>query len=275
MKGEISPIEIIKATPKNNCGECGFDTCMAFATSVVRKTVKYDKCPYLQPDTNLKQSLEEIFKTETKKRAPGVNALTNLEKKLLQINLKESAKKLGLIFYEKNYMEIVKIKYLDTDVELHKTANSIKLTKENKEEVDIYDKILILNYLYFAGEKGLTGEWVGMEGIPNSISKVKALEKGALKPFREFFSKKLDLLEKRIKELPHKILNQDNCIADICAIIYVFPMLPIRINFWDASDEDGFEAEVKYLYDKNVMNYLDLESLVFASEKLTEKIIGE
>ena len=274
MKDEVSPIQIIKGTLKNNCGDCGFNTCMAFATAVVRRTASYTKCPYLEVDNQTEKLLKSLFENEKRERLPGINALTNLEKKLKEIDFKKACERLGLNYVEKDNGIIIAINYLGEIVELLKKDNKLTLIKKSGENIDIYDKILIYNYVYFSGDKGLSNEWVGMESLPNSISKVKALEKGALKPFRDYFTNNLELLKKRIKNFPHKFLKEsEGCIADLCIIIYVFPKLPIRINFWDATDEEGFEAQVKFLFDKNVLSFLDLESLVFASEKLTEKII--
>ncbi len=274
MKDEVSPIQIIKGTLKNNCGDCGFNTCMAFATAVVRRTASYTKCPYLKLDNQTKKLLKSIFENDTKKRAPGINALTNLEEKLKDIDFKKACEKLGLNYVEQDNGIVVIINYLGDVVKLSKKDDKLTLSKESGEDIDIYDKILIYNYIYFSGDKDLSGEWVGMESLPNSISKVKALEKGALKPFRDYFTNNLELLKKRMKNFSHKFLKEsEGCIADLCIIIYVFPKLPVRINFWDATEEEGFEAQVKFLFDKNVLSFLDLESLVFASEKLTEKII--
>ena len=273
MKDEISPIELLKALPKNNCGECGFNTCMAFATALVRRTTDIKKCPYIKIDNSLQEKLKIHFSENNIERKPGMHALTMLESKIMEIDLKHKSKNLNLVFREENGKEIVKINYLDTTVLLVRTNDKIELTEENLEPLDIYDRILIFNYIYFAGDKGLSGDWVGMEGLPNSISKVKALKKGAEEPIAQYFSGKLELLKDRVKKFPHKFLGEDECVSDICFIIYIFPMLPIRVNFYNKSEEDGFEASAKFLYDKNVISYLDLESLVFASEKLTEKLI--
>ncbi len=37
--------------------------------------------------------------------------------------------------------------------------------------------------------------------------------------------------------------------------------------------EDGFEARVKILFDQNVMDFLDLESLVFAAERMADCLL--
>ena len=275
MKDEITPIEILKATPRNNCKECGFETCMAFATSLVRRNTKTDKCPYLEISKELKEKLAKHFSEGNIERKPGMNALTMLENKIKELDLAQTSENLKLDYESDSNKEILRIKYLDTVVELKKVRENLILKKDNGEEIDIYDKILVYNYIFFSGDKGLSGEWVGMESLPNSISKVKALEKGAAAPLREHFSGKLDLLKQKIIKYPHKIIGKEDCIADLCFVIYLFPMLPVRINFWDAMEEEDFEASVKFLYDKNAISYLDLESLVFASEKITEKLIEQ
>ncbi len=57
------------------------------------------------------------------------------------------------------------------------------------------------------------------------------------------------------------------------ALVHVLPQIPQQILFWDEDREDGFEAKVKILYPANVLDYLDLESLVFTSERMAEIII--
>ncbi len=275
MRGEISPVDILKILPKNNCGECGLNTCMAFATSVTRKTIDYKKCPYIRLTKDLEEKIKSYLKEESIERAPGIHALTNLEKNIINLDFQNVAKKLDLIYEKKESLEVLKIFYIDTLVYLFKQNNKLELKKDNNEDFDIYDKILIYNYIFFAGDKGIAGEWIAMENMPNSISKVSALKKGAEIPIKEYFKGRLNLLKERADKLGGKILDKNECVADICIVFYIFPKLPIRINFYDELKEEGMDASVKFLYDKNVLDYLDLESLVFSSEKLTEKLIGE
>ena len=43
------------------------------------------------------------------------------------------------------------------------------------------------------------------------------------------------------------------------------------VLFWDEEKEDNFPAKVKVLFDEKVMDYLDIESLVFACERMAER----
>jgi Na+-translocating ferredoxin:NAD+ oxidoreductase RNF subunit RnfB len=41
----MGPLEILRRTPKNNCGRCGYPTCLAFAAAVAREGEEPSRCP--------------------------------------------------------------------------------------------------------------------------------------------------------------------------------------------------------------------------------------
>ncbi len=49
-KMKISALQLFKHLPRTNCGECGFPTCLAFATQVVVEGADLSGCPYLSPE---------------------------------------------------------------------------------------------------------------------------------------------------------------------------------------------------------------------------------
>ncbi|HCX65208.1 MAG TPA: acetyl-CoA synthase subunit gamma [Eubacteriaceae bacterium] len=52
----LSGIEIFKLTPRTNCKECGFPTCMAFSMKVAAGAVEIEKCPYISDEAKEKLS---------------------------------------------------------------------------------------------------------------------------------------------------------------------------------------------------------------------------
>jgi acetyl-CoA decarbonylase/synthase complex subunit gamma len=46
----LKGLDIFKLTPKTNCKDCGFPTCMAFAMKVASGAVPMDKCPHISPE---------------------------------------------------------------------------------------------------------------------------------------------------------------------------------------------------------------------------------
>ncbi len=64
----------------------------------------------------------------------------------------------------------------------------------------------------------------------------------------------------------------DNPAATLTFIFAVLPRLPQQVIFWAEEPEDGFAARVKILFDQRVLDYLDIESLVFTGERLAERL---
>lgn len=68
---EISPIDVYRALPRTNCGECGEANCMAFATRVINGEVVLDACtPLFAPGQ------EEALATLQDLLAPPVRTVT-------------------------------------------------------------------------------------------------------------------------------------------------------------------------------------------------------
>ena len=61
--------------------------------------------------------------------------------------------------------------------------------------------------------------------------------------------------------------------ATAAVVIPVLPMVPQFLLFWEAELEEGFEARAKVLFDHHVLDFLDLESLVFSAERFAERLI--
>ncbi|MGD9474918.1 MAG: acetyl-CoA decarbonylase/synthase complex subunit gamma, partial [Eubacteriaceae bacterium] len=47
----VKGLDIFKLTPKTNCKECGFPTCMAFSMKAATGAVDIEKCPYISEDS--------------------------------------------------------------------------------------------------------------------------------------------------------------------------------------------------------------------------------
>lgn len=52
----VKGLDIFKLTPKKNCKECGFPTCMAFSMKVAAGAAELDKCPYITDDAKAQLS---------------------------------------------------------------------------------------------------------------------------------------------------------------------------------------------------------------------------
>jgi hypothetical protein len=63
--------------------------------------------------------------------------------------------------------------------------------------------------------------------------------------------------------------------VDFAAEFPVFPKLSIRILFWDEVKDEGYASRVKFLFDSRVLQVLDLESLIFACDQITDRLSAQ
>ncbi len=65
----LSAVEIFKLLPKTNCRECGFSTCLAFASNLLGGKIELSACPYVSEDA--KEKLAELAEPPVKKVTIG------------------------------------------------------------------------------------------------------------------------------------------------------------------------------------------------------------
>jgi hypothetical protein len=266
----LTPIHLYKLTPKTNCGTCGFPTCLAFATQVIVGQADLDLCPHLDPEA-MKPFRAQL--TEQHEAGIGVKregfekALQFLREEIRKWDLSTLAAGLGAIFSQASGRPTLELPYLGEPV-LVSYEDVVGLSAG---ELSPYEKIFILNYV-IGGAGELAGHWVGMESLPNSVSKIKSLKAHCQDRLAETFSGRMELLPKAIQPWGQQLtLTTER--ADFAAEFRVLPKLILRIFWWDEDPGEGFPAQVKFLFDGNVLSVLDLESLLFACENVTDRLL--
>jgi hypothetical protein len=270
----MQPLEFLKLTPKSNCGECGYAACLAFAAAVTKGGEEPGKCPYV----DLKALGDDFVIAERGDGGlSGVARLLDeidmalvalLNSKVRAIDFSIATAALGCDWSGPE-TDCLHFRYLGRDVILSTEGMFV----EGHALEDPRDQILLYNYVYYGGGDAGTGEWVGMESLPNSISKVRTLRVYCEERIAGHFCGREGVLRQcaeKIDAVPRKELEQ-SCTAALQ--IAVLPNLPIVLLFWDEDRDDGFPPRVKVLYDSNVLSVLDIESLVFASERMAERLV--
>ena len=266
----LTPIHLYKLTPKTNCGECGYPTCLAFATQVIVGQSELELCPYLDQEA-LKPFRTQLAEQHEAgigvKREGFEKALQFLREEIKKWDFGEIADGLGALFSSASGHPTLELPYLGEPV-LVSHEDVIRLSAD---ELNPYEKIFIMNYV-IGGAGQLAHQWVGMESLPNSVSKIKSLKAHCQDRLAEAFTGRMGLLAKTIQPWGTPLtLSTEN--ADFAAEFQVLPKLNLRIFWWDEDAGEGFPAQVKFLFDANVLSVLDLESLLFACEQVTDRIV--
>ncbi len=267
----LTPLELYKLTPRTNCGECGFAACLAFVTQAVVGKVGLDACPYMDPGT-----MEPIRAKLSGQHQAGIGVSRESFEKTLAFlrgeidkwDFREIAGSLGARFETKEGEESLALSYFGRTLIV--TRESV--TDESGLETNPWEKILIYNYI-IGGAVEPSRSWVGMESLPNSVSKIKSLKSHCEKPLAERFSGHLHELPEIVRGFG-KTLQLVEEKVDFAAEFQVFPRLAIRVLWWDEDPAEGFQCETKFLFDSRVLQTIDLESLVFASEQITDRLLG-
>ncbi len=256
-------LDILRETKKDNCGECGFPTCLAFAAAVHSGGVSKSRCPYVQA--------EESPRTQDSNMRPDPETALarELRSKVRNLDLSARASGLGGQLVDMDGEKALALDYLGRKVFI----SAGRVWSEHGDELETRDQILLYNYLFFGGEGPLTGEWLGLESFPNSISKVVTLKKYSEDKLAEAFKGNAKALANRCSRLGGKPVEP--CHADACIRVPVLPKIPVQILFWDEDEEDGFPPKVKLLFDQRALDFLDIESLIFAAERLAETLIAD
>jgi hypothetical protein len=270
----MNPFEILQRTPKTNCGECGHATCLAFAAAVSRAGEEVTLCPYINLEglelksPAGKKDMDELADQVSEEQ--DLALVKYLQSKISSFDFGTIAESLGAD-WSADQPEILVFRYLGKEVKLGKSEVLI----DNDTVVDPRDQILLYNYIHSGGGRKPDGNWVGMESLPNSISKVKTLATYCEdKIAKNFVGKSRDILMEIGQKLDGVPGPQDlSATASIAFVIPVLPNLSQFLLFWDEEPEDGFEAKAKVLFDHHVLDFLDIESLLFSAERLAEQIV--
>ncbi len=256
---QLNPLEIVKRLPRTNCGDCGYPSCLAFAMALLSGATTPAKCPHGDP-----QALNELV---PEKPLPEEDyawrILEEVKEKAKALNWDELPSRTG----GRLSQDGLRLPFLDGEV----IISADKALRLDGLELDPRDQILLYNYLLMAKAQDPLEVFVGLESFPHSISKVQTLRRYAEERCAEAFSGRLKALKQALSRL--RVSFPKDCPADLCAVVWVLPKLPLRLHFFEAEPEEGLSAEVKILYPQNALSFLDIESLVFCAERLVERLL--
>jgi hypothetical protein len=255
--------------PKTNCSDCGFSTCLAFAGMVVSEKYPLRNCPHLDPsiiDQVQKELDEQYAAGKWLKRDMTQDALEWAKKKSSSIKIEELPDRIGgKLIHHDGYLAL----------ELPYFTDSVLITKDHhvkKEgaELSRWEQVFILNHIAQGGSSLPTGTWKGFVEFPNTVSKIKSMVEHIEKPLIEKFRGKADKLLSAAKSIGGSDRTGKIDSADLAVLFNPFPRVPVMLLFWDEEKSDGFGAEVKLLFDETITEHLDIESIMFLSERLKQ-----
>ena len=266
----LSVVDLYKdVLPRTNCGDCGWPTCLAFAGMVVSEKYPLKDCPHLDPDVRRRCQSEldaQYAAGKWTKRDLARDALQWARERSASMVITDLPERLGGQLVETDKGPGLKLPYFNRFVVI---AND-RITTPAGEELNRWEQVFIYNHMAQGGDRKPTGVWKGFREFPNTVSKIKNMVAGVEMPLIERFSRHADDLSIAAGQLGGQDVSAEFPTADRAILFRPLPRVPVLLMLWDSDPTDGFEAQVKLLFDETVVEHLDVESIVFLSERLSQ-----
>lgn len=258
-----TPFQILRYLPKTNCKECGYETCLAFATYIYAYgPSSLKKCPYISDDV-IKQ-ISDLFSLEkdVKKSVTMIELWEEFRKNLSNIDFKNFKNKKGFT------IENDGITFNLLDEKIFVTHKDISSEKSNLSE---HTKILIFYFLQCA---------LKLEGEPefhdyrSFYSKLKVRdvtqEEFEIK-IQNAVRNELGKLKNIIESFGGREVSDYKDVYDLSMVVEIFPDIPVLILYRQGEEE--FPPFCKLMFDKRCGLCFDSEGLEYLADYFAEKII--
>lgn len=257
--------------PRTNCGDCGFPTCLAFAGMVVSEKHPIDGCPHLAPDVVERCNRElgaQYAAGKWTKRDLAEDALTWARERSASMKLSDLTGRIGGDLVDTDAGMALKLPYFGG----HVIIGDGDIVSGDGNELTRWEKVFIYNHLSQGGSRLPIGKWKGFEEFPNTVSKIKTMAGQVEAPLVDRFHGRLSALVAAARIIGGTELTGKENSADAAFFFQPFSRVPVMLLFWDEDPVDGFGATTKLLFDETVTDHLDIESIVFLSERLRQML---
>lgn len=249
----MNPLDIYKRLPRINCGECSAGRCMAFAVKLSSNEAEVSECIKINNKAR-EELIAMLSSTDTgdwKERF-----LEELLEEVSRLDLASVALGIGATLNGDSLI----VRFMGRDVVVRSTCI--------EDELDIWDKLLILMYVRNAGNKPLSGRWVAFRDLKDGSIKSEAFRNSCEKPIANAFNNDKEGLLKRLYSIGAEDVKGFS--TEYSYVLHPLPKIPFLILLWP-KDED-FEATCSVLLDSTATDYLDVEALTFLGQALVRAI---
>jgi len=259
-----------KILPKTNCKDCGFLTCIAFAGMVVSEKHPLKNCPHIAPDilNAAEQELEQQYKEgKWLKKDMAKEALEWAKQKAASMKLSDIAFRIGGELSTIEDIDQIILPYFNKKLLITKN----RITDNFHDDLTRNEQTFVYIHMAQGGVADPSGNMKSFKEFPNTVSKIISMTDLVEIPLKKAFAGKIDRLKLACEKSGGKDVSVQYDSCDLACLFTAFPKIPVTLLFWD--EDEGFEADVKLLFDETIIQHLDIESIMFLSEHLCRMLI--
>jgi len=138
--------------------------------------------------------------------------------------------------------------------------------QEDRKDIDLKDRILMLHYLITAKGTPATGKLIGFKQVPGGLFEYASFSREVLTPLLDNFGKEPE----RLVEAAANLGGSKAGYGDVAVSIKAFPNVPVVIVLWRGDDE--FAPNASILFDSTVADYLSTEDMSVLCERIIERL---
>jgi len=240
---------------------------------VISEKLPLEKCPFISAETLVACNAElqaQYADGKWTKRDLAQDALEWAKQKSASMNIRDLPGRIGGQLVDRDARQVLELPYFNQSIFI----SSETITHRDGTPLTRWEQVFIFNHMAQGGSSRPTGKWKGLVEFPNTISKIQSMKTHVEEPLKEAFRGKTQQLRDAAARLGGQDMTQEIGSADVALYFQVLPRVPVMLMFWGAEGEDGFEAEARLLFDDTITDHLDIESIMFLSERLQQLLCG-
>lgn len=247
-KSKITPLELYKITPQNNCGQCLLPSCLAFCAAVVAGSQKLRNCPYIT--AKLVQTVQTQLDQAQEQPALQAEFLEKLKQKTGLLDFPKIAPILGCT------AQGAELSIISLGKKFNITGQG-KLTSEC--HIIPWVQAPILSYITHKTHMAITGNWISFRELKGGIDWQGLFTSRCEQPLCKLADRNPELLTDLIDLFMGKDMDSKKYEADIGLILHPLPHIPILICY-QKPDAD-LESSLTIFFDECCGHNLHIKSI--------------
>jgi hypothetical protein len=264
----LSVLDVFRILPGLNCRDCGYMTCLAFATAVIKEGIPIENCPHLSGGA------DEITPGLKRQQQAGIGrrrvkleiAAEALLEKLAPLDFAPIAPGLGATYQTEGTRPYLEVSYFGLPYRIFKDGAHYPPGADDNP----WDAVLLYNFVHSRGNSDPSGRWIAMQDLQNSVSKTADIRELQRK-LASWGDIHFEKLLKNAEKLGGKRAELETA-ADLSMLFQPLEKVPVLLIFHKSDPAEGFRADAQFLFDSRIVSYLDMESTVYLVERLVEKL---
>jgi len=259
MSSTKSPVQILQALDKSNCGQCGEKTCLAFAGAVFKGRKKIEECPKVHQKTIEEFSVEQ----EKPKTAEldGERYLKRLSREVIKVDFIEAAERTGGVFSNGR----LTLKVLGRNFSVDTEGNLF-----SDIHINPWVAVPFLNYILHGRGLPLTGIWTSFRELKGGKEQYPLFRKRCEESMKKVADTYADLFDDMIHIFSGEPVEKQ-FESDISVVLYPLPKVPIMICYW--LPEDGLASSLNVYFDSTADDNLGADSIFTLGGGLSQMFV--